>query len=621
MRINNIFLLYSFLTYFLSYGISFTDSSKTYKTKFQFEDDWSLNTFHYPDSGLNSIQHYRNRFNLGNIGLADVNLFIPIPEKNIGFNYWKNNFESYLFNKSRIKYFNTRNPFTELNFIAGSKEELVTRFIHSQNVNERLNFTAEFQRIKSDGFYLRQQSNHTNFYLSSNYLNKKKNYGLQSYLLINSLENSENGGISKDSLFEELPLRNRKLLNINLTNAERKYRNRTLSLKQFLNFGDKKILDDSLSKMRSSIVSGILHSILIEDYSIVYKDDNPTSGFYKTILNDSVKTIDSTAFYRIENNIDYRWSKLNTITTNIGIKHEFINISQFGLINGKNGGKFKEYSKQTINNYILKASIDWNVLAKLNSKSMAEYCVSGYNMEDMKIKQRLAYSINSINKIEATAELISRRADYWQEQLFANNFSWSKNFDKVNWGTIGLSWNNQKYSIRIGTNISYYNNWIYLDKYLVEQEKKTIQTFSAFADKTFRLNHFVFSNKLIYQYVSDMSIIRVPEFSSNHSLYYENTIFKKALFFQLGIDVFYNTAYYANSYNPALGQFYVQSEKLIGNYPYIDLFLNMKISKARVFIKYEHANAGYMQFKYYYTPGNPMNDDAWKFGLIWRFFD
>jgi hypothetical protein len=72
---------------------------------------------------------------------------------------------------------------------------------------------------------------------------------------------------------------------------------------------------------------------------------------------------------------------------------------------------------------------------------------------------------------------------------------------------------------------------------------------------------------------------------------------------------------------PATRSFYLQDKKQIGNYIYMDVFLNVKIQRARIFIMYSHFNASFMKQSYYMVPNYPQQDAAFKFGVDWRFFD
>ena len=51
----------------------------------------------------------------------------------------------------------------------------------------------------------------------------------------------------------------------------------------------------------------------------------------------------------------------------------------------------------------------------------------------------------------------------------------------------------------------------------------------------------------------------------------------------IGFDLYYNTSYYANAYMPSLAVFYQQKEKMLGNHPYVDVFLNVRLKRGQVF--------------------------------------
>ena len=90
---------------------------------------------------------------------------------------------------------------------------------------------------------------------------------------------------------------------------------------------------------------------------------------------------------------------------------------------------------------------------------------------------------------------------------------------------------------------------------------------------------------------------------------------------QPGVSLFYNTSYYADNYMPALRMFYTQNNKRIGDYLYADVFVNLQIKRANVFIKYQHFNAGWKDYSFYMMPHYPQQSGALKVGMIWRFYD
>ena len=65
----------------------------------------------------------------------------------------------------------------------------------------------------------------------------------------------------------------------------------------------------------------------------------------------------------------------------------------------------------------------------------------------------------------------------------------------------------------------------------------------------------------------DADIYNVPEFTTRNSLYYENMVFKKAMFLQAGFTFKYFSSYSADGYDPLLADYYVQNEQEIGDFP------------------------------------------------------
>jgi hypothetical protein len=90
---------------------------------------------------------------------------------------------------------------------------------------------------------------------------------------------------------------------------------------------------------------------------------------------------------------------------------------------------------------------------------------------------------------------------------------------------------------------------------------------------------------------------------------------------QMGVDVRYHTAYYALSYMPATGQFHVQDRVKIGNYPVMNVYLNVHLKRTRFFVQGYHINQLFMKGDYYSMPYYPINPATFKMGLTWNFYD
>jgi hypothetical protein len=62
------------------------------------------------------------------------------------------------------------------------------------------------------------------------------------------------------------------------------------------------------------------------------------------------------------------------------------------------------------------------------------------------------------------------------------------------------------------------------------------------------------------------------------------------LFLQTGITLNYFTKYFANDYNPVIGEFFIQDKKEIETILTLT-FINARIQRTRIYLKAEHFNS------------------------------
>lgn len=85
---------------------------------------------------------------------------------------------------------------------------------------------------------------------------------------------------------------------------------------------------------------------------------------------------------------------------------------------------------------------------------------------------------------------------------------------------------------------------------------------------------------------------------------------------QFGVDCDYYTKYKSVAYQPATMAFYNQREKDCGNYPFVNAYLNFKLSKTRFYIMFSHVNQGLFGGDNWFSmPGYPLNPRRFQLGL------
>lgn len=131
-------------------------------------------------------------------------------------------------------------------------------------------------------------------------------------------------------------------------------------------------------------------------------------------------------------------------------------------------------------------------------------------------------------------------------------------------------------------------------------------------------------NVVTYQNSSDPYVLPVPSLNIFSNLYLKFKI-ARVLLVELGGCATYFTSYTAPDYCPQLNQFAIQqngaSRIEIGGYPFVDVYANMHLKRARFFIAMSHVNAGSGSMKYFLTPHYPTNSRVLHMGVSWNFYN
>ena len=242
----------------------------------------------------------------------------------------------------------------------------------------------------------------------------------------------------------------------------------------------------------------------------------------------------------------------------------------------------------------------------------------------------LTYKINDKNNLTFQYQNISKLPDnnYSLNQSSYINYNWSNDFKNEKINNIIANANTQWVSASL--QISSFNDYLYFaDKEQLQNQQlikpyqydKTINYLSVKVSREFKFRKFALDNTILYQKVDQQdNILNVPELTLRHTLYYTNRFFKRNLQVQTGIIANYFTKYYANDYNPIVGEFFTQTNKEIGDFPMLDFFINARIRQTRIFLKAEHFNSSFTGNTFYSTPNMPYHDFMVRIGVVWTFF-
>ncbi len=526
-----------------------------------------------------------------------------------------------------IKYYSVATPFTELYFKTVMEQgQNVDAFI-TLNTSERFNFSMAYKGLRSLGKYINQLSSTGNFRFTASYNSKNKRYFANFHYTSQDILNGENGGLSNPEYFEgnDPAYNERPRLDIYLKDAKSiltgtrlfldhnflinaKKRDNNLYLTHQINF-ESKYFEYNQVTLPTTITSstGVTSTFLRFGPSYVAGNIND-QVLYNRMYNKIGAIYENTTLGKIQFFVDdfrynYYYNSVLFLST------QTIPNNMNDIINDF-GGQY-EYRKNK-----------WNGKFQYSS-SITKQSLFDFNAH-------LKYQFNEKNSFTFEYQNSNNLPNniYNLHQSSYINYNWYNNFKNEKHNSLKVEANTQWASATLELNTI--NDYLYfsndntsgLQLVSPKQYDKTINHLSLKINKEVKVGKFALDNTFLYQKVGQSDkILNVPQLVLRNTLYYTDYFFKKALYLQTGVIFNYFTKFYANDYNPILGEFFVQNQKEIGAYPNIDLFANARVQRTRIYLKAEHFNSSMSGNNYYSSPNNPYHDFIIRFGLVWNFFD
>jgi len=568
---------------------------------------------------------------IGNYGTPAINNDFFNRNSNVDFLFFRSR-EAYLLTPAILQYYNTKTPFTRMDYgQSGNKSvkaETRFNFFHSQNVNPYLNFVLNIDFAKSAGQYNAQESKNNFVTLYSSY--NKDNLNVYGGFVANTLKNNENGGLTNDSLifngWESVEL------NTNLNNSSSSFKGTYYFVNGEYRFGkDIEIEGDSITEFRP--IFGMTISSQYQKHKQEFIDEEvPSNTFFKNTYyaDDYIK--DSIRFNRLDNVFQLKQYENANRKVSFGTRAflgiDFINTTTPGTDSTMFAGSDTTQYESIVNNYsnlYIGGGIfrekgkfwTWNFAGKI-------YLI-GYKAGQTELSGIISKPFNvlkdSLAALIIEGSLNNKVADYFQEEFYSNHYRWNNNFNMEQRMDVKGTIVSPRFKLKLSGNYALINNLVYNNyEGMPSQTNKELLVFSAFADKDFNHRNLHFRVRALWQQASDEEFIHLPVFSGFVSAYYK-FIIAKVLFTQIGADTRYNTKYYADAYSPATGLFYLQNEKKYGNYPYIDVYANLRLKRTIVFFKMLNIGTNFLDGEYITTPNYPMPRSSFRFGLSWLFYD
>ena len=587
-----------------------------------------------------------NDYSISNI--TNSNIVSPVQsrvyfdrQKNVDF-LFADPYAPYIITPQQVKYYHTTTPYSTVAYKKGFVTDLAQNdisFSFTGNVSRRTNLGMTIDYLNSFGRFANQEGKTVFGSIFGSY--NGDHYSLQSSFTWNTLSNFENGGLSNPSDLqgvlqpEDMPVKMRGMSALRYISG---YLNHYYSIcverERKVNYRErdeegKWVKKDSI-KIEYVPVTTFRHIFEVNDATKRYVEKSIGQSILPNLYRDSTATNDSVACLTIKNTLAVTfeeefntWLKFGAMVyaMNENQRHilidtllpapdlpdsiylpEWSNNTYIGGALYKNRGKYIHYG------------FDGNV------------CLVGYKLGEFQVNGHMDAGFRlgkDSMTITAKAFFRNETPDYYLQHYRSNHYQWENTFQK----TLRLHVSGEvaypTQWVKPKLNVSFENitKHIYFDTDgLPKQMDGNIQVLAADLQLNITTPWINLDNHVIYQHASSDKL-PLPALTLYHNLYYHGCWFK-ALDAQIGVDMRFFTKYYAPILNPALGQFCVQNQEQVGNYPVMNVYANFYVRSLRLklFAQYQHFNASFMGKQYFEMPGYPMAPDMFRAGLAWHFY-
>lgn len=582
------------------------------------------------------VQPKNPTINNGVLGLAARPMLFE-PRKTIGFDAGFHSLDLYRLTHSDVKFYRARSQFTSLSYVNAGENEQVLKIIHSQNIKKNWNAGVNFNRIGANGAYNHQRGDHLNAVIFTMYQSPSKRYNLWSDIVFNTLKAEENGSIINDTIFgpNSPKLVDRLAQSIKLPGktARQLYRNTSFLLKQSYFVGR---IDTTLNVASQNVLptNRLTHTLVYDKSSYNFKKNEPDpNGVFPATAVDPVFANDSTNVKHLQNEFVYSFylrakgrAIKNEIKVDAGIKHDYYNYSQFGLL--PDAGYYYRHNA-VFQNLTLMGTLGYRFSNKVDVNLDVQQIFQGRHAGDFLYQaQANVMAGKNLGKIILSAYQQNKSPEEIYSRFYGTYYNWNLSATLNRTKTTNFTFRYINDFLKLDACASYYllDNFIYFaegaekNQIVPVQENSPINLLKITLGKRFSLGSFHLDVFGVYQKSDGKNSLRTPDFYTFNSLYKDQTFFK-ALKTQIGLDIRYNAPFQTVSYSPATSQFVNAQPVVFSSAPIIDIWVKAGLRRANLFAKYEYLNQGLFSNGYYLVNRYPQQDRILKLGVTWNFYD
>ena len=565
------------------------------------------------------------------------------------------NLQAYSTLPKDIHFYNTTKPFTLLEYGQWFNNKPVgeswLRVFQTQNINPSLNFGFSYNAISSQGKYLNQEAKDNSLNLFASYTVDR--YDLWFIFGKNKFTTKENGGLLNPTDIENPDLKPENMP-VWFTGTSATTNNTFAVIAHQYKFG-KWIKQQEKKEVFQKFIPRftLMHTLEWSNTSRSFYEVEPNPSFdygdsrglvyfygnqHLPYINSTTgsstvpATQDKTGMNRVTNVFYLKGIEASDRKYTFGkqayIGNDLINVifPREALIYtpGIMRPPLGLTQSKALTNTFVGGSIFRSNAKFLNFSASGRYYIQGYRLGDFDLQGRIEKPIRTSRDtsfVKLSGSMTNTTPDYFYEHYYSNHFKWNNNFNKTYELKVGAIYDKPYKRFKLGFKYSIVSRYMYWNESsLPAQASSEFSVAQLFVNKDFKFGPLNINNSVLYQKSTTNLFIHVPEVSTRNSVFIGGLI-AKVMYTQIGFDLHYDTGYYADYYSPALGMFYVQNTRKIGDYPWLDVFINLKLKRTRFYVKYNNLSTKFKKSGYYTTINYPAQIASLAFGLSWSFYN
>lgn len=486
---------------------------------------------------------------------------------------------------------------SKLYFVLGSKREQILFLDHVQRLSNDVRLFVGYHNLVSEGFFKNSFARNKNLLIAVD--KSTRLFKASIALMSHKSEFSEFGGIRDSSPIEGLSKSDLAQLDVFLSKDKWTSKETVFSYSQYVLLFANKVDSTGLNLNFNSSFN-----YFVNKYSYVGEG---ASDYYSQVYLDSAETSDTAGFK------GYQYDSDLTISL-----HGFSFLA---------GGRFLNVSTRIYDENAAFSDLIPFVGATFRGNSVLgrmEYSrvvSDSYrnNSSSFILNGKVNFNSPFINAVSFNLSSVSSSAPYLFYFYKSNHFSWMNNFKDLcvtNKADAHIALFGDV--AELSGSYSTIKNFYFLNRVSLPElsANSVVVSFLALSvNKHFGkvylsvINQFNLSNNII---------VPVPDWQSEIRASWRHNFFRNALKAEFGVSGTYTSSWFSQAYNPALGNYYFQNDIKSEGYPVINVFANLGIASATLFLKIERVNYGLSENAYYLHPGYPAPPRTLKFGVLWN---